>query len=69
MNGNLDRLKDYLPHDSLDELSDLLTPLEQSNILDTIPESHPTDTENEKSFIKGFIRFKIPPSLAESFHK
>jgi hypothetical protein len=31
--GNLDRLKDDLPHDSPDELSDLLTSLEQSNIL------------------------------------
>jgi hypothetical protein len=41
----------------------------KSNILDTIPESQPTDTENEKSFIKGFIWFKISPSLAESFHK
>jgi hypothetical protein len=44
--GNLDRFKDH--HVSLDELSGLLTRLEQSNILDTFPESHPTDSENEE---------------------
>jgi hypothetical protein len=52
--GNLDHLKDDLLHVSLDELSDLLTRLEQSNAPDTLPEGNPTDFENDNSFIEGF---------------
>jgi hypothetical protein len=52
--GNLDRLKHDLLHVSLDELSYLLTRLDQSSTSDTLPESHPTDSENENSFIEGF---------------
>jgi hypothetical protein len=52
--GNLDHLKDDLLHVRLDELSGLLTRLEQSNTPDTLPESNPTDFENDNSFIDGF---------------
>jgi hypothetical protein len=31
-----------------------LTRLDQSNTPDTLPENHPTDSENENSFVEGF---------------